>query len=191
MWKRTQVYLVTGRWDHSMMTCCWSPLAITLRNVRVSCERCLKLTWPAGGTAANLSPHTEFLLLLMYRHHRISEAHWPASLAGSILSTQRNVSVTIMCAVLNNSPMKITGPIGLSWPKWLHLGGGVFFFLNLELPVFKSIKQSWVQDVFFWFPRVVSVGRTQREQQGHGGLSDCGHSHWQTLDPAGPKPVPD
>lgn len=101
----------------------------------------------------------------MYRHHRISEAHWPASLAGSILSTQRNVSVTVMCAVLNNSPMQITGPIGLSWPEWLHSGGGVFFLKNLELPVFKSIKQSWVQDVFFWFPRVVSVGRTQCKQQ--------------------------
>lgn len=95
MWKRTQVYLVTGRWDHGRMTCCWSSLAITLQNVRVCCDRCLKLTRPAGGTAANLSPY---------------------------------VSVTIMCAVLNNSPAQITGPIGLSWPEWLHSGGGVCVF---------------------------------------------------------------
>lgn len=35
---------------------------------------------------------------------------------------------------------------------------------GLNVPVFESIKQSWVQDVFLWFPCVVPTQRADSEQ---------------------------
>lgn len=50
-------------------------------------------------------------------------------------------------------------------------------YRTLNLPVLKSIKQPRVQDVFLWFPCVVSKQRADSEQWGHTGLSNSSR-HW-------------